>query len=243
MKEAVPPKRRFLQELQGVTSQNTPFFIVTALKTSNLTFQVLVYEKIWWWKWFVHSLFPTSELPAVMEYRSAQKHFFAALTYCLLFWASVRLFLRFVHILVFCFLAERSHGDRLGQGPSSNSGNGRVGFILRSASFAYSVCSRLLFPLYFLQHTGTVTTLSFVIPEDGFESALCHCVLAWIALCGTPTARRHMNQRKDTLALCCFDKPFWLISDRSNHFITEKNTVFWAVTPCGSYKNRRFEGT
>jgi hypothetical protein len=31
-----PPKRRFLQEPHGVTSQMTPFFIVTAVKTSNL---------------------------------------------------------------------------------------------------------------------------------------------------------------------------------------------------------------
>jgi hypothetical protein len=30
-------KRRFLQEPHGVTSQKTPFFIVTAVKTSNLT--------------------------------------------------------------------------------------------------------------------------------------------------------------------------------------------------------------
>jgi hypothetical protein len=33
----VPPKRRFLQEPHGVTTQKTPFFIVTAVKTSNLT--------------------------------------------------------------------------------------------------------------------------------------------------------------------------------------------------------------
>jgi hypothetical protein len=33
----VPPKRRFLQESHGVTSQKTPFFIVPAVKTSNLT--------------------------------------------------------------------------------------------------------------------------------------------------------------------------------------------------------------
>jgi hypothetical protein len=33
----VPPKRRFLRESHGVTSQKTPFFIVTAVKTSNLT--------------------------------------------------------------------------------------------------------------------------------------------------------------------------------------------------------------
>jgi hypothetical protein len=32
-----PPKRRFLQEPHGVTTQKTPFFIVTAVKTSNLT--------------------------------------------------------------------------------------------------------------------------------------------------------------------------------------------------------------
>jgi hypothetical protein len=38
MKEAqVPPKRRYLQEAHGVTSQKAPFFIVTAVKTSNLT--------------------------------------------------------------------------------------------------------------------------------------------------------------------------------------------------------------
>jgi hypothetical protein len=32
----VPPKRRFLQEPHGITTQKTPFFIVTAVKTSNL---------------------------------------------------------------------------------------------------------------------------------------------------------------------------------------------------------------
>jgi hypothetical protein len=31
------PKRRFLQEPYGVTSVNTAFFIVTAVRTSNLT--------------------------------------------------------------------------------------------------------------------------------------------------------------------------------------------------------------
>jgi hypothetical protein len=33
----VPPERRFLQEPHGVTSQKTTFFIVTAVKPSNLT--------------------------------------------------------------------------------------------------------------------------------------------------------------------------------------------------------------
>jgi hypothetical protein len=33
----VPPKRRFTQDLHGATSQKTTFFIVTAVKTSNLT--------------------------------------------------------------------------------------------------------------------------------------------------------------------------------------------------------------
>jgi hypothetical protein len=33
----VPPKRRFLQEPHSVSSQKTAFFIVTAVKTSNLT--------------------------------------------------------------------------------------------------------------------------------------------------------------------------------------------------------------
>jgi hypothetical protein len=32
----VPPKRRSLQEPHGVTTQKTPFFIVTAVKISNL---------------------------------------------------------------------------------------------------------------------------------------------------------------------------------------------------------------
>jgi hypothetical protein len=32
-----PPKRRFLQESHCVTPQKTTFFIVTAMKTSNLT--------------------------------------------------------------------------------------------------------------------------------------------------------------------------------------------------------------
>jgi hypothetical protein len=42
MNEAqVPSKRRFLQEPHGVTSQKTPFFIVTAVKTSNLTNSVV----------------------------------------------------------------------------------------------------------------------------------------------------------------------------------------------------------
>jgi hypothetical protein len=33
----VPPRRRFLQEPHGVTSQKTTFFIFTAVKTSNIT--------------------------------------------------------------------------------------------------------------------------------------------------------------------------------------------------------------
>jgi hypothetical protein len=33
MEALVPPKRRFLQEPHGVTSQKTAFFIVTAVKT------------------------------------------------------------------------------------------------------------------------------------------------------------------------------------------------------------------
>jgi hypothetical protein len=35
--QAVPSKRRYKQDLQGATSQKTAFFIVTAVKTSNLT--------------------------------------------------------------------------------------------------------------------------------------------------------------------------------------------------------------
>jgi hypothetical protein len=37
MEELSSSKCRFLQELHGVTSEKTPFFIVTAVKTSNLT--------------------------------------------------------------------------------------------------------------------------------------------------------------------------------------------------------------
>jgi hypothetical protein len=37
-------ERRFLQEPQGVTSQKTPFFIVTAVETSNLTYKMIVEE-------------------------------------------------------------------------------------------------------------------------------------------------------------------------------------------------------
>jgi hypothetical protein len=36
-RQYVPPKRRFTQDLHGATSQKTTFFIVTAVKTSNLT--------------------------------------------------------------------------------------------------------------------------------------------------------------------------------------------------------------
>jgi hypothetical protein len=41
----IDPKRRFLQEPHGVTSQKTPFFIVTAVKTSNLTQIIFVTNK------------------------------------------------------------------------------------------------------------------------------------------------------------------------------------------------------
>jgi hypothetical protein len=42
MEAPVPPKRRFLQEPHGVTTQKTPFFIVTAVKTSNLIYRKLI---------------------------------------------------------------------------------------------------------------------------------------------------------------------------------------------------------
>jgi hypothetical protein len=40
----VPPKRQLTQYLHGVTSQMTAFFIVTAVKTSNLTFYHTLYR-------------------------------------------------------------------------------------------------------------------------------------------------------------------------------------------------------
>jgi hypothetical protein len=43
MKEA-PGSSEFLQEPHGVTTQKTPFFIVTAVKTSNLTTPVRFVE-------------------------------------------------------------------------------------------------------------------------------------------------------------------------------------------------------
>jgi hypothetical protein len=35
--ELIPPKRRFTQDIHGSTSKKTAFFIVTAVKTSELT--------------------------------------------------------------------------------------------------------------------------------------------------------------------------------------------------------------
>jgi hypothetical protein len=44
----VPPRRRFLQGLHGVTAQKTPFFIVTVVKTSNLTYSIIASQKRGW---------------------------------------------------------------------------------------------------------------------------------------------------------------------------------------------------
>jgi hypothetical protein len=41
----VPPKRRFIQDLHGATSQKTAFFIVTAAKTWNLTLFFNVFSR------------------------------------------------------------------------------------------------------------------------------------------------------------------------------------------------------
>jgi hypothetical protein len=47
MKEAPgSSERRFLQEPHGVTTQKTPFFIVTAVKTSNLTYEICSFVRI-----------------------------------------------------------------------------------------------------------------------------------------------------------------------------------------------------
>jgi hypothetical protein len=45
MEAIVPLKRRFTQDLQGATSQKTAFFIVTAVKTSNLTTGIVSSDK------------------------------------------------------------------------------------------------------------------------------------------------------------------------------------------------------
>jgi hypothetical protein len=39
MEALLPPKRLFFQEPHGITPQKTAFVIVTAVKTSNLTFE------------------------------------------------------------------------------------------------------------------------------------------------------------------------------------------------------------
>jgi hypothetical protein len=39
MKEALRSSESLVQEPRGVTSQKTPFFLVTAVKTSNLTME------------------------------------------------------------------------------------------------------------------------------------------------------------------------------------------------------------
>jgi hypothetical protein len=46
LRRYVPPKRRFTQDLQGTTSQKMTFFIVTAVKTSNLTNYLITYKSI-----------------------------------------------------------------------------------------------------------------------------------------------------------------------------------------------------
>jgi hypothetical protein len=43
---SVPPKRRPTQALHGATSQKTAFFIVTVVKTSNLTLCNFVISKL-----------------------------------------------------------------------------------------------------------------------------------------------------------------------------------------------------
>jgi hypothetical protein len=43
----VPPKRRFLQEPHGVTSQETTLFMVTSVKTSNLIWKLYCLLKHW----------------------------------------------------------------------------------------------------------------------------------------------------------------------------------------------------
>jgi hypothetical protein len=59
----VPPKRRFKQDLHGATSQKTAFFIVTAVKISNLT--TMLYFKldrrsvvVWYTKTELQNLLP-----------------------------------------------------------------------------------------------------------------------------------------------------------------------------------------
>jgi hypothetical protein len=41
-RQYVPPKRPFFHEPHGVTSQKTAFFIVTAVKTSNLPTEIVL---------------------------------------------------------------------------------------------------------------------------------------------------------------------------------------------------------
>jgi hypothetical protein len=50
----IPPKRRFLQEPHGVTSQKMAFLIVTAMKISNLTFHEHIFSRTFASKSFIN---------------------------------------------------------------------------------------------------------------------------------------------------------------------------------------------
>jgi hypothetical protein len=49
----VPPKRRFTHDLHSATSQKTAFFIVTAVKTSNLIFTTFIMKHFSIWYMYI----------------------------------------------------------------------------------------------------------------------------------------------------------------------------------------------
>jgi hypothetical protein len=57
----VPPKRRLTKYLHGTTSQKTAFFIVTAMKTSNLTIFYVITTLGGFGKGAVYANFGTEE--------------------------------------------------------------------------------------------------------------------------------------------------------------------------------------
>jgi hypothetical protein len=67
--DILPPNRLFLQELHDVTSRKKAFFIVTAVKASNLKRQVKYMIKIYWARNNLSEQTSSDALPVVIEER------------------------------------------------------------------------------------------------------------------------------------------------------------------------------
>jgi hypothetical protein len=69
----VPPKRQFLQEQLCVTSQKTAFFVVTAVKTSNLTCKYFIYSDFFTYTWVSCLLIHTNLITFICILTEIQK--------------------------------------------------------------------------------------------------------------------------------------------------------------------------